>query len=130
MPRMVVQMESKMKRYKKILETLKCPCGGDVSWTDDMRHVTITCVDCFSRTITDEWLIDALIAWLILTGGSIDGSVKPPTDERRELLCKGHWHWRWFWWTLENPPTKYMLNTAERTEPVLRPWLEEDIDGM
>ena len=24
------KMESKMKRYEKILETLKCPCGGEV----------------------------------------------------------------------------------------------------
>ena len=137
-----------MKRYEKILEKLTCPCGGEVIVVtgDPPTKKALWCKETFDGTGDRNSLIDALIAWLVLTGGPIDGSVEPPHGIRvigkpcvaKVDDCKsafdGGWRYSDGWnpadcW--EEPstsrPVKWAFYPEERTEPVLRPWLEEDV---
>jgi len=108
-----------MKRYEQILELgLRCPCGGDACLVEgvDGSGFTVVCDNCaaaFDASFDTE--LDALTAWFVLTGWPIPIAVPKPTPD-------------WKWHDAETPPEHWWLNSLDRNEATIRPWLEEDIE--
>ena len=109
-----------------VLDYLKdkivCPvCNEEIS-VDGLRIAEfpklLDCVEARSD-------LQIVAAWLVLTGGPIPGSVKPPMpmwrrDVKADYIGPYYSHTSWF----EDETNLYMLTADERTIEIITEWLQ------
>lgn len=74
---------------------LRCPCGGEVLvMTEPGDPGMLYCSRCYAAHPPEfESMLDAMVAWLVLTGGPIPGEVPPPLWKAVIDRDTGHRWW-------------------------------------
>lgn len=119
----------------KLLESgLHCPCGGACRVNDNIVYCTV----CGGQTDQYGSIIAALTAWLILTGGPVPGEVLPPVNvaiwmdfpgdviSEAGQYCGDVYIPNWDGGTGAIFPEPLRWWFLERTESIIRPWLESE----
>lgn len=103
-------------------DKLVCPvCGGKARFFGLPR--SFGC--CAELTYENESDLTYISEWLVLTGGPIPGSVKPPMpmwrrDVKADYIGPYYSHTSWF----EDETNLYMLTADERTIEIITEWLQ------
>lgn len=119
-----------MKIYEKLLENLRCPCGGRDKLYFDAEIGLIVCRNCDYRIDVPKVItpIELLARHYIVTGGPIPGEIPPPhlRGYMREM-DDGEWMVWGAEVAHECDARAYMLPKAERTRETLLPWLDTEV---
>ena len=123
----------------KLLEVgLKCPCGGKVEifYPENgvEKDLDIYCETCSANIGPGMSTLDALTAWLVLTGGPVPGKIKPPASvdvlstDLGDVVVFVNDHW---YYALDKVPFRcdnsdrwYFI---DRNPDIIRAWLEEEV---
>jgi len=120
-----------------LADHLRCPCGGELSiaWSlVGLNYCDVDCRDCGAHML-QETTIDALTAWLLLTGGPIPPDVNPPhrvprEKRAREILYESGISTQGVDWQVDNMVAAivgWYFRADERTPEIIRPWIEQEM---
>jgi len=118
---------------KLLAEGLTCPCGGRVDIVEfKIQHEIVPiCAECgggFAVAFNENHTLELLAAWLVLTGGPVPGSVKPPNNMWRRDLKANYVGPEWAYGSyFEDEVEMYMLTAGERTVPIITEWLQREV---
>ena len=119
---------------------LTCPvCGETLVIGFNLQQGHIKCETCeyrFEYTYHSRNASELIVAWLVLTGGPIPGSIPPPENQTYSVFYNMDWwrlEWRFTRWVGLNgdtiQPKCWMLMPRQRTIEGVTEWLGRKIDA-